>query len=412
MQHIKATFLLIALTTISGLSQQGNFDYRCKLTGIDSSWHSIVLPSHMYSKVNENLSDIRILGITQEKDSIEVPYILKENTSEYESNTVYSDVINETNIGKRYYFTIENENQNKTNQIELDFYNDNFDWHVKLEGSNNNSTWYTILKNERILSIDNEHINYKYTTLNFSPVKYKYMRISFKSKTEPELYNVSMEHKGQRKDVLKTYDPKTINISNNSEKKLTVIDIELKETVPVSYIKIDIDNNFDYYRPIEIQRLIDSVETPHGKKPYYRDLTEQTLSSLEKKEYHFNYELAKTLQILIYNGDNQELNIGDITIKGNEISLMARFTEAAENYYLYYGNKNVYLPYYDIVNFEYALPEKTIELSVEPEESLTDKTLVEHDNKTDNNYWLWAIMAVIILLIGGFTLKMLNENKG
>ena len=264
----KYIFLLLPLLSVSLHAQVDEYKYRKKLTGISDNWHSIVLPNSIYSKLNEDLSDLRIFGTSEEGESIEVPYIFNENTTSWETDYVYSNIINETNIGNRYYYTFENESRDKTNSIELDFYKDNFDWKVRLEGSNNQQNWYTILRNERILALDNGAVDYKYTTLNFSTVRYKYFRLSFNSNIEPELSDVNLSKITKKVGTLQTHELKSVKVSENEDENITVIDIELKEMLPVSLVQIEVNDKFDYYRPIEIQRLVDSVETPNGWESY------------------------------------------------------------------------------------------------------------------------------------------------
>lgn len=408
MQRINISLIILFVTSLIGNAQSSNYNYRCKLSGIDSKWHKITLPNSIFSKLNEDLSDLRIYGINEENDTIEVPYILKENTTRYETKSVYAEIINETQVGRRYYYTIENESYDMINTVDLNFFNDNFDWQVRLEGSNNAKNWYTILKNERILGINKGSIDYQHTRLNFSTVNYQYLRLSFRSDIEPELNNISIKQNTKERGILQVYTPKSLKISNNPENKTTVIDINLEETVPVSKISVEVKDKFDYYRPIEIQRLIDSVETPDGWLPYYDDLTEKVLSSIDDNTYNFEYRFANTLQILIYNHDNEELTIGEVTVVGNEIHLLARFNKPAE-YYLYYGKKNAQLPYYDITEFENSVPTNLNTLLLEKEENLKDKT-IEVTPGASKPYWLWAIMAIIIVIIGGFTIKMLKDE--
>jgi hypothetical protein len=410
MRLIKFTLLVFALNVPGAFSQTRDYKYRSKLTGVTDTWHNIVLPNHIYSVVKEDLNDIRIIGITETSDTIEVPYIINDNIASYETENVYPDITNRTHVGNRFFYTFENPSWESTNTINLNFDNENFDWNVKLEGSNNESTWYTILNNARILSIKNDHVDYSYSILNFPTVRYKYIRLSFNSLVKPELNNVSLSQTIKKKGIYQTYPPKSIRIKEDKAQKSTIIDVVLNQRFPVSAIQIDVQDKFDYYRPIEIQRLIDSIKTPKGWESYYEDLSEEYLSSLETGLFSFDYKLAQIIQIIISNYDNQHLNIGDITVFGNIINLTARFDVPAE-YYLYYGNKDAYYPYYDISVFEDMIPENIKELGVGEEQLLIIDKEPEVLEPLINKYWLWSVMALIILLIGGFTIRMLKDSK-
>ena len=126
-------------------------------------------------------------------------------------------------------------------------------------------------------------------------------------------------------------------------------------------------------------------------------------------DFSFDSKLSKKFRLTIYNGDNQALNISSVTTKGYKHEVVARFTEDAQ-YVLAYGNKSARTPAYDINRFTNTIPKtpKAINLG-------TEQTIKKSDPKTvaplfENEYWLWAIMGVIILLLGFFTLKMIKKT--
>ena len=59
------------------------YNYKRELTGISEDWHRIELSNDILSKTSQNLSDIRIYGITPSKDTIESPYLLKNSKDKF-----------------------------------------------------------------------------------------------------------------------------------------------------------------------------------------------------------------------------------------------------------------------------------------------------------------------------------------
>lgn len=89
--------------------------------------------------------------------------------------------------------------------------------------------------------------------------------------------------------------------------------------------------------------------------------------------------------------------------------MIARFTEPA-TYYLVYGNSKANKPNYDIAKFPENIPTNTSPVKLS-EEKIIDKTEVSKQSPLfENKLWLWLIMAVIIVLLGWFTIKMINKK--
>jgi hypothetical protein len=122
----------------------------------------------------------------------------------------------------------------------------------------------------------------------------------------------------------------------------------------------------------------------------------------------FNTTTTQHLKIYIDNHDNQPLTIDTVSVKGYEYEFLARFTEQA-SYFLVYGNNQATKPNYDIARFSDKVPTtlQTLdlgnELRLEKEEA--SETVPLFINKT----WLWAIISLTVLVMGGFTLKMMRK---
>ena len=91
------------------------------------------------------------------------------------------------------------------------------------------------------------------------------------------------------------------------------------------------------------------------------------------------------------------------------MELIARFTDDA-TYFLTYGNKKAVRPHYDIERFADNIPEvlTTLELGSELRIEKEEGRLTEPLFKSKK--WLWAIMTVIILLLGWFSVKMISKK--
>lgn len=405
--QIKLVILLVCCISFV-LGQIRNYEYKRKLTGINDIWHKIVLPDELFGKVRNDLHDIRIYGLT-EKDTLEVPYILRVLTGSVKWTDIPFRLINQSHNAKGYYFTFKISRDNTINQINLDFNNRNFDWQVDLEGSQNQREWYTINEDYRILSIQNEMINYSFSTLKIPDSHYKHYRLLIKSNQKPLLSSAKIYELKTIEGAYREYIIKAKSIYNSDKYKQTVIEISLPKPVPVAFLKLSVSDKFDYYRPLNIAYLSDSVKTEKGWIYNYNTLARGTMSSLEDNEYKFNQRIANKLKVVIQNYDNQPLNIKTVTVKGYVHELIARFNKPAE-YYLVYGNKRVYKPNYDIVNFQQNIPKELSELTIGDEERMQKAELPFIGPLFQNPVWLWAIMIFIILVLGWFSIRMLKSK--
>ena len=81
------------------------------------------------------------------------------------------------------------------------------------------------------------------------------------------------------------------------------------------------------------------------------------------------------------------------------------------NYSLKFSDKNANAPVYDLKYFSDKIPEKlqivktTIPIKIGKDE------IVKEKNVNLENYWLWASIIAIALLLGYMSYKMINDKK-
>jgi hypothetical protein len=385
------------------------FGFKRELHGISDPWHKIEFPDDIFAKVNNDLSDIRIYGITEINDTIEAPYLLEIATDNKEEVDVSFKLINQSSSKGGYYFTFEITVEKTINQIMLDFNEENFDWRIKLEGSQDQHQWFGILKNYRILSIKNKQTDYHFTKLTFSNSKYRFFRIFINSPKKPGLKSAKLRFCEIKEGNYRDYMLSVIRIAEDKQNKETAIYAKLNMPVPISVLKININNTIDYYRPFTIEYLVDSFKTEMGWKYNYRKLTSGILNSIEKNEFRFNSRITQNIKITIYNYDNEAITIGDIEAKAATHQLIARFSKQAV-YYLVYSKPFATAPQYDIDHFTVNIPDNLIILQIGNEKSISKNNPPGTGPLFKNKTWLWAVMAIIILLLAWFSVNMIRKK--
>ncbi|WP_338791314.1 hypothetical protein [Bernardetia sp. MNP-M8] len=427
-------FIFLSVFCCQTVFAQNNFLYKRELKGIQQSnqteWYKINVPIQVIEKINTDFSDIRIFGVTN-SDTLEAPFLTRKIMQKSENQEVDFKIINSSKKENAYFFTLEKDNTTRqeeaTNLIKLDFENTNFDWRVKLEGSQNQNEWFEILNDYRIVSIQNEFTEYKFTRLIFPNSKYKYYRIKLSDKSEKQSQN-GFKNNEPKLNSASVFLQKTIegnfegleisskNIEVNKDKKQTIIDIELTHSVPIDFLSLEVKNDFDYYRNIQIKYLLDSTITEKGVIYNFVTLHTSTLSSIEKQNGSSSFfinsnEKSKKYQIIIDNQDNQPLDIGQLEIKGyiNQIFTRVSPSDKTISYFLMYGNERLQKPNYDIVRFQNTIPTDVTLLELDSEQKIPQKEVEKVTPLFENSLWLWVLMGTIILVLTVFTFKMMKK---
>jgi len=405
----KINTLLLFLLCSYSYGQIDQYNYKRELQGITSQWHKVVLPEDIFAKVSPNLDDIRVFGITSTNDTIEASSILKLKNEKIVAKEMPFKILNTSHNKKGYYFTFKVLTEELINQLNLNFKQTNFDWKVTLEGSQNQQEWYTIVDDYRILSIKNSETDYHFTSINFPNTNYRFFRLLIKSNEKPDLTIAKITFNEILNGSYNNYTINTLNAIQEKQKKITTLKIDLQSTVPVSSIKIQVKDQIDYYRRLTIQYLSDSLKTENGWKYTYQTLFRGTLNSLEKNEFKFESTILKKIKINIYNNDNAPLIIDTVSIKGYVHEIITRFTVPA-SYYLTYGNQNTTKANYDIERFASKIKDTLNTLNLGEEQLIEKKPAPVKSPLFKNKNWLWAIMILIIIVLGWFSLKMMKKK--
>ena len=405
---MKTNFLFFfgCLYSLLTFGQLDTYDYKIELSSIKEQWHKIELPTSVFQEVSQNMNDIRVYGVTT-TDTLEAPYVLKDGFGDFRRTAVDSKLLNKVSNTKGHYFTYEIPTKEAINLIRLDFENKNFDWKIVLEGSQNQNEWFTILENYRILSIQNEQTVYTFSDLDFPNAKYRYYRILIKTQEKPELSAAKISVDVKSEDKFREFAVNQIEVA--SKNKQTTLDIDFKERLPISFLKIDIANEVDYYRPLYLEYLSDSVQTEKGWRYSYHEITSGTLTGLKKNEFIFPTTLAQKFRVIIRNNDNQPLTVKGVSAKGYVHELIARFSKPA-TYYLAYGKANDRKPQYDIAQAKTKIPASLSTLTLGKVQNIPKKEMPTVASLFENEMWLWAVMGLVIVVLGGFTFKMMQKK--
>ena len=399
--------LLISIILVSCFSFSQEFTHKKKLNTLKKGWYEIALDHEVYNHASKDLGDLRIIGINSKGDTMEAPYILENYENNDEINEITCKPYNVTSNGQGYYATFKLKENLFISELNLLFANINYDWLIDLEGSNTEGDWLSITKNQRIINIDNEQMEFDHSKINFNPTNFKFYRVFIKSITEkPKIESITVKTTGvnQKKLPLIPITP-TFKVENKNN--TTLIEVTLKHPVPVHSISVTSKNDYDFYRPITIfYGNLDSTINEEGVVKRFENETSSIFSSENNSPILLTMSTCNRFIISIENGDNEPLDIKKITVNTLNYKLITRITKEG-NYNLFYGNKDLVTPQYDIQLFKQNIPTDIEKISLEDEEELIP--IIEPTKKPISKVWLWIVMFGLIGVMIFFSVRMLKK---
>lgn len=399
--------LVVSVLLLSFFSFGQNFTHKKKLNNLKKGWYEIALDHEVYDHASKDLGDLRILGINAKGDTIEAPYILEMYENMDEINEITCKPYNVSSNGKGYYATFKLPVKQFISEIDLLFANINYDWEVDVEGSDTEGNWLSITKNQRIINIDNEQMEFDHSKINFNPTNFKYYRIFIKSTTEtPKIESITVQTNSSLPKRLPLI-PITPTFKTVNKNNLTYLEVTLNHPVPVHSLQVNFKNDYDFYRPATIlYGNLDSTKTEDGYAEHFENETSAIFNSQDNSPISLHTTICNRFVICIENGDNEPLEIKKITLNTLNYKLIARITKEG-NYSLYYGNKDLVTPQYDIHLFKENIPTNIEKITLSEEETLVPVT--EPEKKPISKVWLWVMMFGLIGMMIFFSVRMLKK---
>lgn len=386
------------------LSQKNSFSFMRPIEGVKTQeWYSIPLPDDIFRHLSPGFNDLRIYSITG-NDTIEAPYLLKIGADEVTKQVLNLPVINKSRKGNELLFTFELGDTQLVNQLDLQLTEKNYDALVNIEGSHDQKEWFGITSGERIVSIQNDFVQYTYSSVSFPSSKYRFIKIGITSDSLLTFEHASLTYLQTKTG---TFKPVSFTQTIHQKDGYTVMHLELKDYVPVSRLSLKATHAIDFYRAISIEALSDSIKTPKGWQKNYRDLYHGHLTSFQPNTFDFTYFTSSELVLTIHNGDNTPVNINHIEVLSPAVEIITHI-KPGQNM-LFYGNPSLQKPSYDLIYFKEKIPAVPAVASLgKPVPIVSAKA--QEQPLFISRWWLWIMLLLLISVLGYFTLKMLNRH--
>jgi len=405
----KCLFLfVIALVPFRLQGQPMDFQYARNFGKLEKGWKKLVLPQEIFHKLQSNGQDLRIIGITNQGDTVEAPFLAETLNEKKEKVAMPFEILNRSHTKKEWFYTFKIKNSASINEIECIFRKGNFDGIAKLEGSADQKEWFIILENSRLLSIENPHVSYQFNRLLFPESNYFFYRLRIQCPVDPGLENAQIRKDKSIPETRYPKSPFTWKETRARSSNQTRINITFDYPVPLSYLNLEATNTTDYFRTISILTANDSIKAMKGKVLNFNMVFNGIMSSLEKNEFHFETKLVKWVEIRIENENNEPLHIRQINASSAQEILKVRIAEAGI-YKLVYGNEQVFAPEYDLAHFSSPSADSMISIQPGTEIVLKKKDPLEYKPWIEDKAWFWSLIVVTMALMVWFSVRMVRQ---
>lgn len=396
-RFLNICFILLLLSTFA----KAQFRFERKIAEVTSAdWYSVPLDESILTKLNPSFSEIRIYS----SDGTEIPFLLRTSHDETSLQKVSMETYNISKKGNDLYFSIKLANQEAINHATINFAEENYDTYITMEGSNNEKEWFAIDREQRIISVADNHIRYTSNTIYWSPSRFVYLRFKVANAKSLTLSSANFSLTSKKAGVFRMVNHPINSITKN---KITELKTVFNSTEYVSKLTIEAEPNQKFYRSYQIETLTDSFKTEKGWQPNYTTLQSGVISSFKQDTILFEPILCSILRVLIFNEDNPPIKVKSITTWSPEVSLVANLKKGS--YTIKYANDKIGMANYDVAHFENEIPTNLPKLAIGEE-----TVLIASENHVEqawfkNKNWLWAIMLGIVGLLGFFTVRMMRK---
>ncbi len=399
----------------SVLYSQSLFEWESPVDSVPSDgYYNILLKPEVTGRLKNDLSDIRIY----ENGEKEVPYLCKRETA-ISYKTLFREyaIVEKKNTPKCCTnLILHNPSKNRIDNISLIIKNSDVTKKAKLSGSDDNRTWYVIRDNYFFQAMYDNSETTEIKLIDFPTSNYTYYKLEIDdSKNGPVniikagYYN-TYEENGKYTEI----KVPIISQKDSLKNKRSYIDVKFDRSFYADKIAIVVDGPIFYLRQINIISVVyyknekDSVQKPYEKMVLNGELN----SATDNTFYLSNYAMSE-LKIIIENKDDQPLKIRSVKAYQLNNCITAQL-QKDKKYSLRFGSKEMLPAEYDIKYFQDKIPSNTptvytgdiVNIKKQPASNAQEQ---ESYTFFTNKKMVWAVIILVILLLGFVSLKMLRE---
>jgi hypothetical protein len=403
--------------------------YQAKVSIEDgtSEYCRLALAPDVYDAARPDLADIRLVNSRSEQ----IPYVLVKPKDTTERQMYQPEVMNRsTSSDKAALVTLDFGRQVVKNSVEVITQGDNFRRAVKIEGSNDNIKFFTLVEQAYVFAVTQ---SMRFEKIDLPANDYRYLRISVspmateeKSPVIDEVRASKIERRYAERQSLSMQQIESRE-DEKSHSSIYVYDLAYRR-LPISEIKLDIaDDSFYRYVTVEGRDVakekvkIDSedsrqrfreVEVPWQgiiNDTIYRYTTDNGKKHEKLVLNVFSArQLYRYLRITINNYDDRPVTVNSASAEMISHNIVFEVVDSTAPAF-YVGCESAVSPRYDFerrISNPLLIKAKKAKLSDLIDNPLFGQAPQKKIAWTERHkVLLWAVMAVVVLVLSAFILK-------
>lgn len=401
-------------------AQAGSYTWSRMLGQVDSTaYYKLRISSDILYKARPS-GVVRVYEL-REKDTVEVPYLLHETFEASVLKCASSVKLINTSFvkGKASYYTCVIDTPQIYSSLTFNIGDEVYDKDLMLEGSDDNKHWKTILEKEKVFRFDGHGSEQEIfrNTIYFSEQSYRYLRVTFDDSHSPRIVLNGVQvpcSSGQNRFYEDEQIPMQLSRKELKAKKLTELTCKFPREYVLTGLRFKIGHDAPFYkREIHIYQAARNAQKP--------ELTLYSDDYLVSDSYNYISLVRKwegdkpntnQLVIDIENLDDQPLRYIQVEAFTSTQTMELRL-EKGKHYMLVYGKSNDEHPFYDMAYFLDFTSAHLHEAKLESEAQQIKPVAGPQPKEPffKSAAWIWSLMIVSILVIGGFAVSLLRQSK-
>jgi hypothetical protein len=403
-QKINRGLLLVCCLCIAlGASAQKTFNYAAKVGPVDTpGFYSIALQPDLVAESKADLSDLRLI----DDSGHFVPYVLAQGQPPWMDNSApyfaFPAVAARSAADSGTTYVVKNIAPAPVNNLFIKLKNAAVERTLNLFGSDDLIHWYVIEENIAIQPAASANGSDYDQQLSFPPSNYHYIKLMVNDKHKGSIKFLAAGTYQQRSLPVKYSEIAGAKFVKKDSGKNTYITISLAGNYWVDMITLGIKAPKFYNRNVSIYDI-----SGRQRELLSTDAIRSDIKGVLPVE-------VKTSKLLleIDNEDSPPLSVAQVSLFQTERSALA-YLEAGKAYQLLTGDPNAVAPSYDLKFFTDSARNRALKIN---HGSVKKNTLyvapVSAAKPTnERGVFIWAAIAVALLLLTLLTLKMAGDVK-
>lgn len=387
---------------------------------VKGGYQDIFLPASITCRLAPAAGNLRLL----DSAGAEVPYILNESKLVEEEAAIVWLPRYEDDYWTRWYSRsyFQNPKQLVLDRLAVKIRNADVHQDFWLSGSDDMHRWYIIREDYDYNGSYDPNSTWNLMTIHFPPTDYKYYKLELRHHWREPIqimgagYYAFAEKKGNSQAI-----PEPV-ITQREEGSQSFVNLHFDGPHYLDQFLLEVDGPELYMRSARLEKKTDGGQ--------YITLQRFQLSSKMLNQLSLDHERGSDWRLVIENKDDKPIQIAGVQARQRQLFLTAKLLPKAK-YKLMVADENLRAPEYDLGYFKQDLPAlRSVASTGEPMDlrkpvaaSLPIPSrdtvaaqpqagvVVPEKPLFQQPVFLWGGIGLIVLLVGGMSLKLLKEMK-